>query len=159
MAIDNSLSFKTNFLLTFSKLPNVQYFVQDLQIPAMNLGVTQVNSPVLDVPTPGDKLTFDPLTISFLIDEHYKNYVEAADWMIEFRDPTTGKASNLGISDADIIILDNNKNPIIKVSFIDCFPTSLDGSIFDVSAEGDDPQVANLTLNYAYYTIKRINIA
>lgn len=160
MAIDNSQAFKTNFLLTFSRVPKVQYFLQDLIIPAINLGSIVQYTPRLDYPIPGDKLEYDPLTLSFLIDEDFDNIFEVYNWMMALRNPIAGNELNEqtdnDLADATIIVLNNNKEPKVKFTFIDCFPSSLDGALFDVSAEGDDPQVGNLVLDYSYYIMEKI---
>ena len=158
MAIDNSLGFKTNFVLTFSRIPSTQFFIQDLIIPAVNLSDALVATPRLDFNIPGDKLSFDPLTVSFLIDENFKNYYEIYNWFMKLRSPVAGDGLNeqtdADLSDATLIIMNNNKIPIAKVTFIDCYPSSLDGALFDVAAEATDPQLGNLTLSYSYYEME-----
>jgi hypothetical protein len=44
-------------------------------------GATQA-TPLLDVPLPGEKLSYSPLDITFLVDENLNNYKEIHDWLL-----------------------------------------------------------------------------
>ena len=59
------VAFETNF----QRIPNVNYFCQKVNIPGMVLGSAVQPTPFSDIPLEGDKLSFDTLDISFLIDE------------------------------------------------------------------------------------------
>ena len=156
-AQDFSLAHKTDFLMTIAKLPGVTFYLQDVQIPALNLSSILQATPRLDYPRIGDKMQFDPLSISFLVDENYLNYYELFSWTSILRDPNAKPNPGSDYSDITVTILNNNKNPIVEFTFVDAFPISIDGLLYDVSAAGDDAQVANCTLEYTLYTMKLIN--
>ena len=42
------------------------------------------------------------------------------------------------VSDATLFVLDSNNNPNVKITFIDAFPTSLEGLDFDISQGAGD---------------------
>ena len=70
------------FRFKCTKLPLVEFFVQSASIPGISLGTAQQNTPLIDVPLPGDKVTFNSLDISFLVDENLNNFKEIHDWIL-----------------------------------------------------------------------------
>ena len=46
------------FRFKMTKLPNVEFFIQSANIPAITLGETSMATPLKDIPIPGDKVTY-----------------------------------------------------------------------------------------------------
>ena len=69
------------FRFKMAKLPKVEFFVQTANIPGISLGTATVPSPLYDYPVPGDKINYQSLDISFLVDENLNNYKELHDWI------------------------------------------------------------------------------
>jgi hypothetical protein len=69
------------FRFKMTKLPNVEFFVQTANIPAITLGETSIETPLKEIPIPGDKIRYSSLDISFLVDENLNNYKEIHDWI------------------------------------------------------------------------------
>ena len=69
------------FRFKMTKIPKVEFFVQTANIPGINLGTATVASPLYDYPVPGDKINYQSLDISFLVDENLNNYKELHDWI------------------------------------------------------------------------------
>ena len=72
----------TQFRFKCSKLPEVEFFCQTANIPGIGLGAADFKTPLKDIPMPGDKVTYQDLAISFLVDENLNNYKEIHDWII-----------------------------------------------------------------------------
>ena len=70
------------FRFKCSKLPKVEFFCQTANIPGIGLGVADIETPLKSIPFPGDKVTYQDLAISFLVDENLNNYKEIHDWII-----------------------------------------------------------------------------
>ena len=70
------------FRFKMNKLPNVEFFVQTANIPGIALGSTSFETPLKDIAGIGDKVTYQTLDISFLVDENLNNYKELHDWII-----------------------------------------------------------------------------
>jgi hypothetical protein len=105
MTVTNSLSRQptkldyaspTQFKFSIIKLPKVEYFCTAVNIPGITLGGTMSQpSPLKDIPIPGEKLTYEPLSMTFLVDENLENFQEIHGWLVglgfprdhnEFRD-------------------------------------------------------------------------
>ena len=173
----------TQFKFGISQLPKVEYFTTAVNIPGINLGSAVIPTPYKDIPTMGDKITYDNLTISFLVDEHLENYISLHEWMTaigfpksrsqfsEFRSttsntPTTtqGISRDIGevkastavrsmFSDATLTILTNKNNPVVEVRFADCFPTSLSGLSYNQNTTDVDYLTAEVNFKYKIYEI------
>ena len=73
----------TQFKFSILKLPKVEYFCTSVNIPGINLGGAPVQqTPLKDVPLPGDKLTYEPLQMTFLVDENLENFQEIHGWLV-----------------------------------------------------------------------------
>ena len=70
------------FRFKCSKLPLVEFFCQTANIPGIGLGETSLDTPLREIPIPGEKVTYQDLAISFLVDENLNNYKEIHDWII-----------------------------------------------------------------------------
>ena len=70
------------FRFKMTKIPNVEFFVQTANIPGIGLGTTEMATPLKDIPMPGDKVNYQSLDISFLVDEKLNNYKELHDWIL-----------------------------------------------------------------------------
>ena len=70
------------FRFKCTKLPKVEFFCQTANIPGIGLGVANIETPLKTIPFPGDKVTYNDLAISFLVDENLENYKEIHDWII-----------------------------------------------------------------------------
>ena len=73
----------TQFKFSIIKLPKVEYFCTAANIPGITLGgaMTQA-TPLKDIPLPGDKLTYEPLQMTFLVDENLENFQEIHGWLV-----------------------------------------------------------------------------
>ena len=57
----------TQFRFLINQLPKVEYFTTEANIPGITLGDGVMNTPLKDIPILGDKLTYDDLSISFIV--------------------------------------------------------------------------------------------
>ena len=79
------------FRFKIAKLPLVEFFIQSVNLPGITLGSATVVNPLLDYPVPGDKIVYQSLDISFLVDENLNNYKELHDWMTGLGFPKSHK--------------------------------------------------------------------
>jgi len=172
MAFNPSSFDQTNpalFRLIFNKFPNVEYLSYSVNIPGVSLGEIIQPTPLLDLRLPGDKLTFDPLTLNFIVQENLANYIEIYNWMFGIGHPQSldsyksiarsspNNSNRVNIySDATLFILSNKQNPIAKVTFVDVYPTALSPLQYDASVTDVTPITTDVTLNYSYYKLEAI---
>jgi len=107
-------------------------------------------TPFVAVKAPS-KMDFDELSITFIVDEEMKNWLEIFNWMrssTNVEDYTEFSYPNTHLSTANLIILNSKKNPKINVTFEGLFPRTL-GSI-DFSSAGLDPEPFQCTATFSY---------
>ena len=148
-----------SFDVSFSRLPAVQYFCQRISLPTVVLGETNEPSPFLNLPLEGDTLTYEALSISFIVDEDLQNYISIYEWLTalgfpreygqfaELKEQSTG-STQTKYSDLTIVLHTNKSNPNYRIRFTDCFPTSLSSIQFDATPTGMDPIVVDATFNF-----------
>ena len=72
----------TQFKFSILKLPKVEYFCTAVNIPGIELsGASQATS-LKDIPIPGNKLTYEPLQMRFIVDENLENFQEIHGWLV-----------------------------------------------------------------------------
>ena len=173
----------TQFRFLINQLPKVQYFTTEANIPGITLGEGTYNTPLKDLPLLGDKLTYDDLTITFIVDENLENYIEMHTWLTgigfpkdrkqfsEFRSATSnmsvktrGESNDIGdvrastpelamTSDSVMTILTNKNNPVVECRFKDVFPTSLSGLTYSQNQTDVDYLTATVNFKYKIYEI------
>lgn len=176
----------TQFRFMINQLPKVQFFTQAANIPAISLGELVIPTPYKDIPIIGDKVTFENLSVQFIVDEHLENYSEIHNWLIGIGFPkdrqqfttfrsTTSNTANSGsggnndigkvgnptadrpfYSDATLTILSNKNNPLVEVRFFDMFPVSLSG--LDYTQVTTDVEYLTATVDFRYKLYEIVTI-
>jgi len=72
----------TQFKFGIIKLPKVEYFCTAVNIPGITLGSFNQPTPLKAIPQPGDQLTYENLSMTFLVDENLENYQEIHSWLV-----------------------------------------------------------------------------
>ena len=162
----------TGFRFLIKRSPKVSFFCQSANVPSMDLGVTFQPNYLRDIPVPGDKIEFGDLTVTFLVDEDLKNYMELQDWIRGLGFPESGQdfrdfeaeSKDYGIlpteggdniySDGTLQILSNNLVPKFQVFFRDLFPVSLTTITFDATDTDIEYFTAEVTFKYTMYDIQ-----
>ena len=71
----------SQFKFSIAKLPKVEFFCTEINIPGINLGNATQLTTLRDIPLPGTKLEFGDLSLTFLVDEKFDNYEEIYTWL------------------------------------------------------------------------------
>lgn len=159
-----------NFRLVLQKAPLLNFFLQSASIPGLTFaGNVSMPTPLLDIPIPGEKLVYTPLTVSFMVDEDMTNYLEIFNWMLSLSaqplQPFAKYQAQTAIepdvntrdrSDIKLMILTSSKNPNIEVNFQDAFPSQLGELNFNTTSSGVNYLESSVTFEYVKYTISMI---
>ena len=160
-----TVAFETNFL----RMPNVSYFCQEVNIPGMVLGTALQPTPFSDIPIEGEKLTFDQLNVTFLVDEDLQNYQEIYSWLLSMgfpdnftqftslKSPPVSSATDSIKSDMNIMVHTNKSNPNYNIGFKDVFPIALGPINFSAAATTLDPIAVSASFLFtSTFTISKI---
>jgi len=160
----------TKFRLVFNNLPGITYFCQNINLPGLSLTEVPRYTPFIDLYVPGEKLVYDTLNITFLVDEDLRGWEQLHDWMRALTFPTDfneyaklPKITNKEFpkqqpqySDALFTLYSNKNNPNVRFMFKDVFPTTLSPILFNASDTADNIITADATFRFSYYNIERI---
>jgi len=154
------------FMFTIQKLPELNFFCQQVNLPGVLLGEPEFANPLSRQPIPGETLTYDQLQVQFLIDEQMINYKSIYNWLLALGFPTgydeyinfineddrlvTSELAK-NYSDASLHILGSNNTVIQTVQFTDVFPVSIDTLTFQSTNQDVNYLIGNATFRYGFY--------
>jgi len=153
----------SKFILTFDRIPTVQYFCQKVNLPGVSMGKAEISTPVLDLYAPGIKLSYNELDITFTIDEELQSWIEMYKWFMSMASPNSSDRNKLSAqqstraygqqsySNATLTLLTALNNPLIRVTFYNAFPVTLSDLNFDTELSADNILTATSSFNYDYF--------
>lgn len=154
------------YRFAIKKLPELTYFAQQVNLPGISLGDPEFANPFASVPIPGDRLTYDSLTLEFIVNEDMSNYMAIYNWIVALGFPNdylqyvaltnqdqinTINELATNYSDATLQILDNNNNAVKTVNFVDCFPTNIESLTFTATSQDVNYLIGRVTFRFSYY--------
>ena len=162
------------FKFILNRCPKVAFFSNSANIPGLTLGVVEQPTYLKNIDTPGDKISFEDLTVRFLVDENLENYMEIQNWIRglgfpdsldeiydlqrqqKYVDTTDSKLMDI-YSDGTLQILTSSNNPNFKLKFKDLWPYSLSNLQFDATDSDVEYLTAEATFKYTIYEITDLN--
>lgn len=152
------------FKLVFKKVNMVELLCQTAQLPGVSSSPMEIGNPINKIYKQGTKVNFDPLTVTFKVDENLMNYKQLYHWFVgihfpqayeqfeEFQKSVTLPWPGYQIeADATLFSLTNAFNPNIEINFRDLFPIAI--SPIDFALGTDTHATATATFQYNLYTI------
>jgi hypothetical protein len=166
----DNLNYLSNisFRLTIEDSPNMTWFCQAATVPGVSIEGIDVFTPHATIPYAGNKVSFEELSIRFIVDEHMKNWVEIYDRIIAMglaeghEQYRLLKASNPlhprggGYSTIVLSILTSAMNPQMEFHFYDAFPISVSALDFDSASSDVEYFTATASFRYQNYEIKNL---
>jgi len=162
----NNTSFLSgsHFDFNVTGYPNINFTVQSCNLPAVQNSPRAIPTPFGDTHISGDKLQYQTLDISFIIDETLNNYREIYNW-IRALAPTNaleeGLINNQYVTYTNplytvgnLFILTNSLHINITATFHNLFPISLSNLDFSVKDTDDRKLIANVSFAYDYYDLQ-----
>ena len=156
----------TKYLLTFGRIPTIQYFCQTANIPGVSMGSIVVNTPTIDIKVAGNKLTYEEFEIEFTVDESIQSWTELYKWLLAFASPKglSSRAEQMSLqnqstkyldnySEATLTVMSSLNNPLFRINYHKVFPVSVSGIQFDVKLSADTIVTAKATFAYEYFDI------
>ena len=155
------------FRFVINKLPNVQWFIQSVNLPGVTFGSITHSLPFRGTNPPGDSYDYEPLNVRFKVDEDLANWTELQNWMVglgfpddydQYADLLATRRGGVDprFSDATLTLLDSNMRPNYAITFEDVFPISLSSLEFDSQSSDIDYITADVTFHFLTYTYTRL---
>ena len=82
--VPENLNYLSNisFRLTMEDAPSLTWFCQAVNVPGVSIEGIDVMTPHATIPFAGNKVSFEELSVRFIVDEHMKNWTEIYDRII-----------------------------------------------------------------------------
>lgn len=164
----------TNHVIQFARLPMTTFLVQEVNLPAVSGRIAQVATPGAITRHMSDKLTYEPLTVTFMLDEEFRAWRELYAWLLGMSggydrsvlvadfvrqqfdyvesDPKYRHA-NASRTTAGLTIINPAKIPMLRFIFHNLYITSLSDVRFDTKAmDTISPLTVSATFEYDYYS-------
>jgi hypothetical protein len=158
-----------SFNFTINRAPYVTFTGNRVNIPGLSCGFAEQPTYLKNIPIPGDKPVFEDLTLSFLVDEELKNYMEIQRWIRGINYPEslseiydfqkdggeyTGFTDQNNLySDATLVVLNSKNLPQFSVKFLNIFPYSLGSLQMDATVEDYGYFTTEVSFKYTIYDI------
>lgn len=154
------------FQLNFSRMPNTTFFCQAVNLPGVSMGEILQPTPFVDLYRPGEKILYDTLNITFIVDEDLTSWREIHDWirgltfpkdfseyrrlpqLSKFASDTTPQ-----YADATLTLLTSSNNVNYRIVLHECFPTSLSSLMFSAADSPDSVLTSDATFRFSYFDI------
>lgn len=153
-----------NFTFRIKKAPNVNFFIQEVNLPEIFVPSVDIKNEHVTVPYPGEHLFYGDLKLKFLVDEDLLNYLEIHNWIIAYGKPQSyqqykdiasiNQFTGEGIvSDISLIITNSVHYANYEVVYTDAYPVRLSGLQFKTNDADIKFITAEATFKYTYYDI------
>lgn len=164
----------TNHVIQFGRMPMTTFLVQEVNLPAVSGTIARVATPGAITRHVSDKLTYDPLTVTFMLDEEFRAWRELYAWLLgmsggydrsvlvadfiqqhfEYTDiDPKYRHANASRTTAGLTIINPAKIPMLRFIFHNLYITSLGDVRFDTKATDTiTPLTCSATFEYDYYS-------
>ena len=153
----------SRFSFTFPTLPFLRYFAQAVTLPGVSTSPVVVDTPFSNTFRHGDKLVYESLIVSAIIDEDIRVWEETYKWLTALTFPNQfpeyiryqdRKASPY--HDGILTINTNSNQPNIRIKFTNCHPSALTGINFSTMTSADTALTWDITFRYDGFDIERL---
>ena len=154
----------SHFEFSIAGYPNLLFTVQTCNLPAVQNNPKAIPTPFGDTHVSGDKVEYQTLDISFIVDETLNNWREIYAW-IRALAPTNaieeGLINNQYVSYdkplysvGNLYILTNSLHINLTATFNNLFPISLSNLDFSVKDTEDRKLFATVSFAYDYFDLQ-----
>ena len=157
----------TKFLMSFDRMPNVNYFCQSVTLPGLSVGQAPIMYPGITAYAPGNQIAYNNFNIVFTIDEEMKSWKDIYYWLYSFSSPngseernrltnqqtqhTSGNHASKQYSDGILTVLNALNNPVARIQFHKMFPVSISDINFDTKSSADEIITGDATFVFQSY--------
>lgn len=167
----------TNHVMTFTRMPYLSFLVQEVTLPGVTATPSKFAAPGMMVHHASDKIQYEPLSVTFIIDEHMNVHRELHAWLngmsggedrsvltakfvsdhYEFDWPTikpNEKFNAMTSTEAGLTILGVDRQPKFRFVFHNLYITNLGAVQFStITPDTNVPMTATALFEYDYYSI------
>ena len=158
--INSNLLQSAKYIFVSHNTPFLNYFSQTATLPGVSTNPVLAPTPYSETWRHGDKMDFQELTITALIDEDLRVFEETYNWLKGLTYPHNGseyeKQKRSGLyADMDLLFLTNSATDNLSIRFTNCHPIAL-GSLTMSSMDSPVSVITcDFTFRYDTFEIRR----
>ena len=168
--VPDNLNYLSNisFRLAIEDTPHLTWFCQSVTVPGVSVNTVDVVTPFVNIPYAGGSVSFEELSVTFMVDEHLKKWIEIYDRVIALGLAEGHEKYRLLKSSSDLTprggtvstivltVLTSGMNPQIEFHFNEAFPISISSLEFNSSSTDVEYFTATAGFRYTNYEIKNL---
>ena len=141
------------------KFGNLEYFAQSVNHPSVSVAAADLPYKRVNLHMAGDKLTFNELTATIILDENLSAYSEMYDWMKRLvespnQNRTFGEDGDYSTAvDITLSVLSSKNNAIKQIRYIDCIPTDLGDINFQATTQDIQMLTFPISFRFSYFEL------
>lgn len=143
----------TSFKLEIPGFEEINYFVQTTEIPGLTMSGVDTPYQQYGTNVPSNRIEFDPLNLTMLVDEEYRNYESIYAWMVNLI--RTEPVVPTQLKNITLHITNSSKNSIMGIRYHQAYPTMMAAIPLESSTTDAQPIVCALTFRYQFFEILR----
>lgn len=162
---DNTSILQVNkFTFLIPDKPYLKYFCQAVSIPSVSTTEITIPTPFSNTYRHGEKLNYEALTITSLIDEDMRVWQESYNWLKSLTRPSSfeeyprksQRDQTPLYFDGYLTINTNANKPNIRIKFLNCHPTSISMINFDTKLDAETIPTFDVTFRYDLFEIENL---
>ena len=142
------------------RFPNLEFFAQTVSHPSVIVTPSEAPFRFSNAFIPGDKIFYEELQITAILDENMTLYIEMFEWLKSFvENPldqnSTGiyREGDKSLYDISVLVLNSHNNVVRTITYKDSFPSVL-GNVEFSSTIGDIQYITlPITFRYTTFTV------
>jgi hypothetical protein len=154
----------TKFTFIIPDMPFLKYFCQTVAMPGVSTTEVTVPTPFSNTYHAGDKMSFEALTLTAILDEDMRVWEESYKWLKSLTRPTSYSEYRRKSAfdrtplyyDGYLTVNTNANNPNLKIKFHYCHPVSIGGITFDTKTDADNIPSFDITFRYDFFEFERV---
>lgn len=141
------------------KFGNLEYFAQSVNHPSVSVAAAELQYKRVNLHMAGDKLTFNELTATIILDENLSAYSEMYDWMKRLVESpnqtrTFGEDGDYSTAvDITLSVLSSKNNAVKQIRYIDCVPTELGDISFEATTQDVQMLTFPISFRFSYFEL------
>lgn len=160
----NTNLFQSNkFEIVIPSLRGTSFFAQSTVIPGVSTQNIKVQTPLNKIVSHGEKLNYNPFSLSFLVDEDldsfrlflnwFKSYTKPQSHSQYWRSPESIVEKSSPYKDIKIILNKNSHNQNLIMTVYNAVPSNMTDIYLSSMNTADQTPTFDVTFDYDYYDI------
>jgi hypothetical protein len=158
-----------NFRFNITRASYLSFFTQTVALPTIYMRETENDNPFSTIYHPGDHIEYEPLSVTFIVDENLSGYLEIYNWMkgLGFPDSFEEYSELVAAGDFDspwkglaedivVTTMTGARGLNLNFAFKDAFPISLTAPTLTTTEPGVKTLTCVATFRYSTFDLTTI---